>query len=150
MGTRLRYRSAAERCSGCIARQSAAAELRTISRESANNRAFDFVTPRGQRIARRLQCVYWRTTVAALRQERAASGASGKMSHSGISRAVLVPNLLRRRLQSALTQGELARAAGVSRATVTRAEAGEEIRISSVRKLARALRCQPRDLLGPL
>jgi len=72
------------------------------------------------------------------------------MSHSGISRAVLVPNLLRRRLQSALTQGELARAAGVSRATVTRAEAGEEIRISSVRKLARALRCQPRDLLGPL
>jgi transcriptional regulator with XRE-family HTH domain len=51
------------------------------------------------------------------------------------------------RLQAALTQAQLASLANVSRATISRGEAGEEIRISSVAKLARALRCRPADLL---
>ena len=69
------------------------------------------------------------------------------MLHPRISRGVLVPHLKRLRLQQALTQADLARAARVSRHTISRGEAGEDIRITSVRKLARALRVEPRELL---
>jgi DNA-binding XRE family transcriptional regulator len=59
---------------------------------------------------------------------------------------VLVPRLRRVRDQRALTQEELAWRAGVSRTTVMRAERGEDIRQSSVRKLARALGVSPATL----
>ena len=69
---------------------------------------------------------------------------------SGISRAVLVPHLERKRREAALSQKDLAQLAGVSRATIGRGEDGEDIRLSSVRKLALALKCRPVDLTGPL
>lgn len=70
-----------------------------------------------------------------------------RMPHSRISRGVLVPHLKRLRLQQALTQADLAKAARVSRHTISRGEAGEDIRVTSVRRLARALRVEPRELL---
>lgn len=69
------------------------------------------------------------------------------MTQSRSSRGVLVPNLKRLRLQRALTQTDLARAARVSRHTISRGEGGEDIRVTSVRKLARALKVEPRELL---
>jgi transcriptional regulator with XRE-family HTH domain len=60
--------------------------------------------------------------------------------------AVLVPGLRAIRLERALTQEELAQRARVGRKTVMRAEAGQEIRISSVRRLAAALRVSPARL----
>lgn len=54
--------------------------------------------------------------------------------------AVLVPGLRAIRLDRALTQEELAHRARVGRKTVIRAESGQEIRISSARRLAAALR----------
>jgi len=74
---------------------------------------------------------------------------SALMPHSRISRAVRVPHLQRLRLQAALTQEDLRKLAGVSRQTVARGEAGEDIRLSSVRKLAAALKCRPLDLMEP-
>ena len=59
---------------------------------------------------------------------------------------MLVPGLRRLRDRRALTQEELAERAGVSRTTVMRAESGEDIRQSSVRKLARALGVRPATL----
>ena len=54
------------------------------------------------------------------------------------------------REQAALSQQELAAAAGVSRTTVARAEAGLIVpQPSTVRKLARALGCRPVDLMLP-
>lgn len=67
-------------------------------------------------------------------------------SQSSIRQSVLVPRLLQIREWAALSQEDLAERAGVSRATVTRAEKGLPIRVSSVRKLARALRVSPRQL----
>jgi transcriptional regulator with XRE-family HTH domain len=51
-----------------------------------------------------------------------------------------------------LTQTELAKLSGVSRATIARYEAGEQHRPHSktVRKLARALKARPEELFGPL
>ena len=60
--------------------------------------------------------------------------------------AVLVPGLRAIRLERALTQAELAERARVGRKTVMRAEAQQEIRISSVRRLAAALRVSPARL----
>jgi transcriptional regulator with XRE-family HTH domain len=60
--------------------------------------------------------------------------------------AVLVPGLRALRLERALTQDELAHRARVGRKTVMRAEAGQHIRISSVRRLAAALRVSPARL----
>lgn len=62
---------------------------------------------------------------------------------------VLVPSLRRVRNQRALTQEELAERARVSRNTVVRAEQGEDVRQSSVRKLARALGVTPAYLQRP-
>jgi transcriptional regulator with XRE-family HTH domain len=62
---------------------------------------------------------------------------------------VLVPQVRRLRLMRALSQEELAARAGVSRNTVVRAEQGEDIRPSSVRKLARALGVSPATLQKP-
>jgi transcriptional regulator with XRE-family HTH domain len=61
-----------------------------------------------------------------------------------------VPRLRELRELAALSQEELARAAGVSRTTVARAELGLIApHPSTVRKLARALRRRPADLMVP-
>jgi len=59
---------------------------------------------------------------------------------------MLVPHLRRLRLEQAYSQVELAKRAGVSRATVMKAEAGHQIRPASVRRLAKALGVRPRIL----
>lgn len=61
-------------------------------------------------------------------------------------RVVLVPQLRRIRDARALTQEELAERAGVDRTTIMRAEAGQHLRQSTVRKLARALGVSPATL----
>ena len=62
-------------------------------------------------------------------------------------RVVKLPGLLRRRLEAALTQEQLGGLAGVQRFTITRLENGGEARPSTIRKLADALHCEPRDLM---
>jgi predicted transcriptional regulator len=63
--------------------------------------------------------------------------------------APLRENLREARRRVALTQGELADKAGVGITTIVRIETGEitEPRVSTLRKLARALEVEPRDLL---
>ncbi len=58
---------------------------------------------------------------------------------SSVERGVPAPYLRAWRLYYAMTQEELAKAAGVSHATVRSGEHGENIRQSSARKLAAAL-----------
>lgn len=59
-----------------------------------------------------------------------------------------LPNLRRLRQQAALSQRELAERAQVRVATVTDLEAGRtEARPSTIRKLADALKCEPRELM---
>lgn len=62
---------------------------------------------------------------------------------------MLAPQLRRFRLDRALSQEELAHRAGVARTTVMRAELGLQVRPSSVRKLAQALRVSPAVLQRP-
>ncbi len=50
------------------------------------------------------------------------------------------------RLGAGLTQEELAEEAGVARNTVSNAECGELVRRSTVRKLARVLIVEPREI----
>jgi transcriptional regulator with XRE-family HTH domain len=59
---------------------------------------------------------------------------------------VKVPGLRRIRAWRLLTQTELSERAGVRAATVSRLEHGGEANISTVRKLARALRVSPHEL----
>jgi len=66
-----------------------------------------------------------------------------RTSFSGLPNVVLVPRLRALRLEQALTQDDLAERAGVARSTVLKAEAGHELRPSTVRKLARALGVRP-------
>jgi transcriptional regulator with XRE-family HTH domain len=63
--------------------------------------------------------------------------------------APLKDRLREERRRAALTQGELAEKAGVGINTIVRIETGEitEPRVSTLRKLARALGLKPRDLL---
>jgi transcriptional regulator with XRE-family HTH domain len=63
---------------------------------------------------------------------------------------LFAPQLSRYRLEQALTQEQLAARAHVDRSTVSRAETGHPIRVSSLGKLARALRVKPIDLQQPL
>ncbi|HEX6786942.1 MAG TPA: helix-turn-helix transcriptional regulator [Acidimicrobiales bacterium] len=60
-------------------------------------------------------------------------------------------NLLHLRTQAALSQRDLAKLAGVSTATIVKAEKGQDVFPSTVRKLAAALGVAPRELLdgGP-
>ena len=51
------------------------------------------------------------------------------------------------RERAALTQRELAASAGTTQATIARLERGEEGRPTTARKLARALRVRPADLM---
>ena len=63
--------------------------------------------------------------------------------------APLKEKLREERRRAALTQGELAEKAGVGINTIVRIETGEitEPRVSTLRKLARALGIKPRELL---
>jgi transcriptional regulator with XRE-family HTH domain len=63
--------------------------------------------------------------------------------------APLKERLKEERRRAALTQGELAEKAGVGVNTIVRIETGEikEPRVSTLRKLARALGLEARDLL---
>lgn len=66
-----------------------------------------------------------------------------------IARSVVtLPELRRQRLRAALTQQQLAERAGVLRATIARLEHGGDTRLTTVRKLADALKCEPHELLG--
>jgi len=60
---------------------------------------------------------------------------------------VPVPTLRRRRHEAALTQVELAQQAGVTEVTIVHLEAGRPARMSTIRKIARALRVKPVDLM---
>jgi transcriptional regulator with XRE-family HTH domain len=62
---------------------------------------------------------------------------------------VLTPRLRELRIAAALSQEDLALLAGVSRMTIARGERGEHVRLSSVRKIARALRVKPTALYDP-
>jgi transcriptional regulator with XRE-family HTH domain len=55
-------------------------------------------------------------------------------------RGVVLPRLREWRVKRLLTQDELARAAGVTRGTIIRAEKGEIVGYANVRKLAEALK----------
>jgi transcriptional regulator with XRE-family HTH domain len=58
-------------------------------------------------------------------------------------------NLKRQRVRKALTQEELARKAGLTTASVARIERNEtEPRMSTLRKLAKALDIDPAELVG--
>jgi transcriptional regulator with XRE-family HTH domain len=58
-------------------------------------------------------------------------------------------NLKRQRIRKALTQEELARQAGLTTASVARIERNEtEPRMSTLRKLAKALEIDPAELVG--
>ena len=63
--------------------------------------------------------------------------------------ATLKDKLRRERRRAALTQEQLADKAGVGIATIARIEGGDitEPRVSTLRKLARALGMEPRELL---
>jgi len=58
------------------------------------------------------------------------------------------PGLRLARQRAMLTQAELALAAKVSRATVARMEAGEVARFVTIRRIAKALRIEPAELMG--
>jgi len=57
-----------------------------------------------------------------------------------------LPALQRLRVKSALTQQELADAAGIHRVTVAEIEGGRGANMATIRALANALKCQPGDL----
>jgi DNA-binding XRE family transcriptional regulator len=59
----------------------------------------------------------------------------------------MLPGLLRRRMRAALTQEQLAKQAGVERLTVSRIERGKSASMTTVRKLANALQCEPAELM---
>jgi transcriptional regulator with XRE-family HTH domain len=52
------------------------------------------------------------------------------------------------REKAALSQGDLAERAELTRVTVTRIEGGHPARPSTIRKLARVLRCRPAQLMS--
>lgn len=60
---------------------------------------------------------------------------------------VMLPRLRPTRERAALTQRELAAKAGLSRVSVNHLENGGNARISSVRKLAKALSVKPVELM---
>jgi transcriptional regulator with XRE-family HTH domain len=63
-------------------------------------------------------------------------------------RGVPVPALRDERVRAALTQADLAALSGVARSTIARIETGDQASIPTVRRLARALRLAPADLMG--
>lgn len=59
-----------------------------------------------------------------------------------------IPNLKERRERAVLSQRDLAKRAGLTQATIVAAEQGKPVRISTARKLARALGVPPAELWG--
>ncbi len=57
--------------------------------------------------------------------------------------------LVQWRQRAALTQRELASMARVTQMTVWRAEHGKDVRPTTIRKLAKALKVKPAELMGP-
>lgn len=57
-----------------------------------------------------------------------------------------VPGLRRARESALLSQEELHEKSGVGRATIARAELGSDVYLSTVRRLARALKVRPERL----
>jgi DNA-binding XRE family transcriptional regulator len=84
----------------------------------------------------------------------ALAGTDSGLSHSGdtlgprVPRPTLVrvPALLYYRLDLGITQKRLAELSGIGRPTIARLENGGETRISTVTKLANALKVKPADL----
>jgi transcriptional regulator with XRE-family HTH domain len=62
---------------------------------------------------------------------------------------VATPGLRRQRFLAALTQDQLAEKAGVRVGTIVRLEGGGETRPTTLRRLADALHCEPKDLMQP-
>ena len=62
--------------------------------------------------------------------------------------SVTTPALRYWRTRRAMHQSELAEAAGVSLISVQRGEAGEALRLLTIRRLAGALRVDPADLMA--
>jgi len=60
---------------------------------------------------------------------------------------VKLPRLVSRRVKAALSQRALAEKAEVAASTIARIELGGEVFPSTVGKLARALGCEPADLM---
>jgi transcriptional regulator with XRE-family HTH domain len=60
---------------------------------------------------------------------------------------IIVPHLRRLRERRLLSQEELAAKAGLSRPTVSRIERGMDARPATIRRLAKALRVPPTDLI---
>jgi len=60
---------------------------------------------------------------------------------------VPLPGLRRLRILAALSQSDLAQLAGVQRQTISRLEQGGDAEMATIRKLADALSCTPRDLM---
>ena len=61
---------------------------------------------------------------------------------------VRLPALKRLRLEAALSQRDLAQRSGVAASTIARIESGEQAHPSTTRKLAKALNCDPVDLMS--
>ena len=61
-----------------------------------------------------------------------------------------VPSLRRYREEVPMTQEELSKASGVSRHTIMRLETGYTAYPSTIRKLAKALGVDPKDLMKPV
>jgi predicted transcriptional regulator len=59
----------------------------------------------------------------------------------------VLTQLRRLREDRALSQRDLAKAAGVSQATIVHVEAGQDARHVTVRKLAKALNVEPNELM---
>lgn len=81
--------------------------------------------------------------------ERPTNGPVQLVSDYRSSKGVKVPSLRYFRDRLALSQQDLADRAGVGRSTVARGERHEEIRPSSVRRLAKALGVKPHELQEP-
>ena len=63
---------------------------------------------------------------------------------------LLAESLRRVRRESGLTQGEMARALGISRPTLNRLEsASQNVTLRTISQLCRALKCEPGDLFQP-
>lgn len=73
--------------------------------------------------------------------------ALGQSDTIATSYVVTVPSLARVRMRVPLSQRELAKRSGVAAATIARAETGGEVHPSTVRRLAKALSCEARELM---
>ncbi len=69
--------------------------------------------------------------------------------YTDASDVVTLPRLRARRLKAALSQRALAAEADVAASTIARIEMGGDVYPSTVGKLAKALKCEPAELMEP-